>query len=174
MLFWSSYSIKESLRGPTSHVSYFLPLPLNSRMRNHVCMLLRRFPDMDMDVLQQKYPEVNVRALRHHKYARGHHLKNLGWIGCCLASSPGYRGVMKCCNNLCLLVHNDYDRKYRTKREWSTQFHVQLPFNSFCSIRICNASIDYYDKCGIFLSQRTEVGFLTIYDMDKFIFKSSI
>lgn len=49
-----------------------------TRMRNHVYMLLRRFPDMDMDVLQQKYPEVNVRALRHHKRARGHHLKNLG------------------------------------------------------------------------------------------------
>ncbi|KAG0695883.1 39S ribosomal protein L47, mitochondrial [Chionoecetes opilio] len=46
------------------------------RMRGHVCMLLRRFPHMDMDVLQQKYPDVNVRSLRRQKRSLGHHLYN--------------------------------------------------------------------------------------------------
>lgn len=48
-----------------------------SRIRDHVCMLLRRYPHMDMDVLQKKYPEVNVRALRHHKRSLGHHEHNV-------------------------------------------------------------------------------------------------
>lgn len=47
------------------------------RMRNHVYGLLRLYPHMDMDVLQQKYPELNVKALRTHKRSRGHHLHNL-------------------------------------------------------------------------------------------------
>ncbi|XP_045614785.2 large ribosomal subunit protein uL29m [Procambarus clarkii] len=47
-------------------------------IRNHVCMLLRRFPHMDMDKLQKQYPEVDVQALRKRKFARGHHDQNQG------------------------------------------------------------------------------------------------
>lgn len=47
------------------------------RIRDHVCMLLRRYPHMDMDVLQKKYPEVNVRALKHQKRSLGHHAHNV-------------------------------------------------------------------------------------------------
>ncbi|XP_063890063.1 large ribosomal subunit protein uL29m-like [Scylla paramamosain] len=47
------------------------------RIRDHVCMLLRRFPHMDLDVLQKKYPEVNVKALRHQKRSLGHHVHNI-------------------------------------------------------------------------------------------------
>ncbi|XP_045124394.1 39S ribosomal protein L47, mitochondrial-like [Portunus trituberculatus] len=46
------------------------------RIRDHV-YVLRRYPHMDMDVLQKKYPEVNVRALRHLKRSLGHHSHNL-------------------------------------------------------------------------------------------------
>ncbi|KAG7166943.1 39S ribosomal protein L47, mitochondrial-like [Homarus americanus] len=48
------------------------------RVRNHVCMLMRRFPNMDLEKVQQQYPEVDVQALRKRKIARGHHSENQG------------------------------------------------------------------------------------------------
>ncbi|KAK7066200.1 39S ribosomal protein L47, mitochondrial [Halocaridina rubra] len=49
-----------------------------NRVRNHVCQLLRRFPELDEEAIQQQYPEVNLTRLRRMKYSRGHHLYNEG------------------------------------------------------------------------------------------------
>ncbi|KAK4292952.1 hypothetical protein Pmani_034316 [Petrolisthes manimaculis] len=46
------------------------------RVRGHVYMLWRRFPNMNVEALQRQYPEVDVRLLQKHKKARGHHLQN--------------------------------------------------------------------------------------------------
>ncbi len=35
--------------------------------------LLKRFPNLDMEALQEKYPDVNVEKLKFNKRTRGHH-----------------------------------------------------------------------------------------------------
>jgi len=47
------------------------------RVQNHVARLLRRYPEMDLDKCQEQYPEVDVRAIKRRKVARGHHLHNI-------------------------------------------------------------------------------------------------
>nr|CAG4645806.1 EOG090X0DBE [Lynceus sp. MCZ IZ 141354] len=44
-----------------------------NRRKNHVLGLLKRFPNMDMEALQQEYPELDIEKLKLHKKTRGHH-----------------------------------------------------------------------------------------------------
>ncbi|XP_071520129.1 large ribosomal subunit protein uL29m [Panulirus ornatus] len=48
------------------------------RINNHVRMLMRRYPNMNLEALQEQYPECNIEALRRTKYARGNHSQNKG------------------------------------------------------------------------------------------------
>lgn len=47
-----------------------------NRLRNHVCHLLRRFPHLSEELLQQQFPEINVATLRRLKRSLGHHQYN--------------------------------------------------------------------------------------------------
>lgn len=48
-----------------------------NRARNHVIRLLRRYPDIDRDVLKQKYPSVNIENLNKKDKFRGHYVPKL-------------------------------------------------------------------------------------------------
>ncbi|KAI4465219.1 ribosomal protein l47 mitochondrial-related [Holotrichia oblita] len=39
---------------------------------NHVCGLLKRFPNMDMEALKQQYPDVDIEKAKNCKRSRGH------------------------------------------------------------------------------------------------------
>lgn len=43
-----------------------------SRDRNHVTKLLSRFPNLDRDLVQREYPDVNVKMIDYKDKARGH------------------------------------------------------------------------------------------------------
>nr|CAG4652158.1 EOG090X0DBE [Triops cancriformis] len=43
-----------------------------SRQKNHVLGLLKRFPNLDEEAVQAKYPDVDIAELRKHKRSRGH------------------------------------------------------------------------------------------------------
>lgn len=53
-------------------MNFFLCL-FYSRDKNHVRKLLSRFPDLDRDLVQREYPDVNVKKLDYHDYTRGHY-----------------------------------------------------------------------------------------------------
>ena len=45
-----------------------------NRLQNREAIgLLKRFPNLDMEALQEKYPDVNVEKLKFNKRTRGHH-----------------------------------------------------------------------------------------------------
>lgn len=44
-----------------------------NRDRNHVMHLLRRFPNLDKDMLADKYPSVDIKKLVRNDAIRGHH-----------------------------------------------------------------------------------------------------
>ena len=43
-------------------------------------MLLKRFPNLDKEALQAKYPDVNIQKLKFNKKTRGSHEFNTVWI----------------------------------------------------------------------------------------------
>lgn len=45
-----------------------------SRDRNHVIGLLKRFPNMDMEALKAKYPDVDIDRCKASSKARGHYV----------------------------------------------------------------------------------------------------
>lgn len=46
--------------------------PLFSRDLQQALILLRRFPNMDIDALKEKYPSVDVEKVKRYKRAQGH------------------------------------------------------------------------------------------------------
>lgn len=44
-----------------------------NRNKNHVQQLLKRFPDIDMDLLKQQYPDVDIEKAKRSKKSRGHY-----------------------------------------------------------------------------------------------------
>lgn len=48
-----------------------------SRSRNEVMMLLRRNPNMDVDFLKRKFPNVNIDKLMESDKIRGHYVPNV-------------------------------------------------------------------------------------------------
>lgn len=52
-----------------SSFSFFLHF---SRNRNHVTHLLRRYPNLDRDLLRSKYPNVDIEKIERTDKARGH------------------------------------------------------------------------------------------------------
>ena len=43
-----------------------------SRERNHVMGLVKRFPDLDLEAVKEKYPSVDIEKILTNKKTRGH------------------------------------------------------------------------------------------------------
>lgn len=45
-----------------------------SRDKNHVIHLMKRFPNMDMEAVQQQYPSVDIKKIKNYSNVRGHYV----------------------------------------------------------------------------------------------------
>lgn len=45
-----------------------------SRDRNHVMHLMKRYPNMDMEVLKEQYPSVDIEKIKNYSKVNGHYV----------------------------------------------------------------------------------------------------
>lgn len=45
-----------------------------SRDRNHVMHLMKRYPNMDMEVLKEQYPSVDIKKIKNYSKVNGHYV----------------------------------------------------------------------------------------------------
>lgn len=67
----SSFAVKKFLR-LQKEKEHNEKRKARNRDRNHVQQLIKRFPDMDMNVLKAQYPNVDIEKAKQTKKARGH------------------------------------------------------------------------------------------------------